>query len=103
MRLGRRAALYPMLGVVLFGASSCADFHWPSLPSLPSFTQAKPEPPPPVTPSQIAAAQAASARGDMALVRKEYPEALKSFREAADHGNATAQNKLGLMYANGLG
>ncbi len=36
-------------------------------------------------------------------VRQSYSEAAKLFRSAADQGDASAQNDLGAMYANGQG
>ena len=36
-------------------------------------------------------------------VRQDYTEAIKWYREAAEQGNAGAQNNLGLMYASGQG
>ena len=36
-------------------------------------------------------------------MRQDYAEAVKWYRQAADQGNADAQNNLGAMYYNGQG
>lgn len=36
-------------------------------------------------------------------MRQDYAEAVKWYRQAADQGNADAQNNLGMMYYNGYG
>jgi hypothetical protein len=57
-------------------------------------------PPPSVTP---ATAVDALSRGKAALDRKDYVEAMRWYRQAADQGNATAQTHVGYLYEKGLG
>jgi TPR repeat protein len=57
----------------------------------------KPAPTPPVT-----AADAVS-KGKAALDRKDYVEAMRWYRQAADQGNTTAQTHVGYLYEKGLG
>lgn len=42
-------------------------------------------------------------KGDVAFQEKDYGEALKRYRQAADKGDALAQNFVGWIYQNGLG
>src|SRR5689334_3276438 len=112
MRLKRRAAMGLVLGGILAGTSGCEYMPHPDivLPkvSMPDMSflhlgSSKPaEPPQPDqnTPTRAANAKLASQRGDAAYARKDYAEALKDFQEAAAQNIASAQNKLGLMYAN---
>jgi TPR repeat protein len=42
-------------------------------------------------------------KGNEAFRRKDYAEAMRWYREAADQGNAQAQSNIGVLYENGLG
>jgi len=42
-------------------------------------------------------------KGDEALGKKDYAEAMRLFRASAEQGNAVAQHVVGVLYANGLG
>jgi len=52
--------------------------------------------------SQISAAAAAD-KGKAALDRKDYVEAMRWYRQAADQGNTVAQTHVGYLYEKGLG
>jgi hypothetical protein len=62
-------------------------------------------PPPPSTSSRLAVLEAdqMTRRGEAALAKKDFPEAMRSFRGAADKGGAAAMNRLGLMHLRGEG
>jgi TPR repeat protein len=51
---------------------------------------------------QLSATNASLAEGNKAYDRKEYAEAMRWFRKAADQGDAYAQANIGLLYENGL-
>jgi TPR repeat protein len=66
-----------------------------------------PGPPMPTlaVPSPAAKVSAADAlqKGKKAYEQKDYAEAMRWYRKAADEDNADAQNKIGALYANGWG
>ena len=61
-------------------------------------------PPPSNSPQQsVGNAHELFKRGETAFAAKEFSEALRWFRQAADKGHSDAVNKIGIMYAMGQG
>ncbi|HTS94315.1 MAG TPA: TIR domain-containing protein [Stellaceae bacterium] len=56
-----------------------------------------PNPSPSIAPAE------ANRRGEQAEDQKNYPEAVRLYKQAAEGGNARAQNNLGYLYSHGLG
>jgi len=72
----------------------------PSEPPSPSYNG----PPPSASPQQsVGYADDLFKKGEVAFAAKEFSEALRWFRQAADKRHSDAMNKIGIMYAMGQG
>ncbi len=74
----------------------------PPLPAEETAPQQKAEAAAPIPESAISAEEARR-KGVEAAKSKDYGEAMRWFRKAADEGNAVAQNDVGFLYQNGWG